>query len=40
MAELAEHLERAAALCEKLHPGCDCGRILRRNAAKVRAEFA
>lgn len=40
MSELADHLDRAAALCEKLHPDCDCGRILRRNAAKARAEIA
>jgi hypothetical protein len=35
--KLADQLDRAAALCERIHPGCDCGRILRRNAADQRA---
>lgn len=35
---LARQLEMKADWCERHHPGCDCVRIYRANAAMLRAQ--
>lgn len=36
---IALQLERAADLCARIHPGADCERIQRQNAAGLRARI-